>query len=90
MGFDGVFGFALEMQEGQLWNAAKKAAAAAAISFALCASPVQAKEDSVLPKFPDNSAGAAVSHPALYIMYKSSYIMHNAHQMCFECPIIYS
>lgn len=46
-------------QEGQIWNAAKYAAAAAAISLVLSASPVQAKEGNAFLKFPDNSAGEA-------------------------------
>ena len=57
-----MYGFVLEMQEGQFWNAAKNAAAAAAISLALSASPVQAKEGNAFLKFPDNTAGEAVRH----------------------------
>lgn len=51
----------LEMQESQVWNVAKNAAAAAAISLVLSASPVQAREGNAFLKFPDNSAGEAVS-----------------------------
>lgn len=46
-------------QEGQSWNVAKSAAAAAAIALVLSASPVQAKEDNAFLKFPDNAAGEA-------------------------------
>jgi hypothetical protein len=46
-------------QEGQFWNAVKNGAAAAAISLALTASPVHAKEGNAFLKFPDNSAGEA-------------------------------
>jgi len=46
-------------QEGQSWNVAKSAAAAAAIALVLSASPVQAKDDNAFLKFPDNAAGEA-------------------------------
>jgi len=46
------------MQESHVWNVAKGAAAAAAIALVLSASPAQA----AFPKFPDNSAGQAVSN----------------------------
>lgn len=52
---------ALEMQESQAWNVAKSAAAAAAVSLMLSASPVEAKEDNAFLSFPDNEAGEAVS-----------------------------
>jgi len=51
----------LEMQENQVWNVAKGAAAAAAISLVLSASPVQARESNAFPKFPNNAAADAVS-----------------------------
>lgn len=49
-------------QNNQVWNVAKNAAAAAAISLGLSGSPaVLAKEPNAFPKFPDNGAGEAVS-----------------------------
>lgn len=46
-------------QESQAWNVAKSAAAAAAVSLMLSASPVEAKEDNAFLSFPDNEAGEA-------------------------------
>jgi len=46
-------------QESQAWNVAKTAAAAAAISLALNATPVQAADPNAFLNFPDNGAGAA-------------------------------
>lgn len=50
-------------EEAPVWKVAKSAAAAAAISLVLNASPVQAADPNAFLSFPDNAAGEAVSCP---------------------------